>query len=191
MQSTPMMSTREFPTVQPASQSSAPNPATAAREIINHLNAWGAQCPHYRQALADCAEEIAWGARLSPAPAEPHVAELKHGAKQILTLLHLWAQLRPAFSRSLLACAEEIELLAAQHERKDDSARTRDKVFLTFETAAVVLTSKQIAELTGLQLRRVNRALVRLRQLGLVKDMGCAAQCPAEGNRLRQYTLTH
>lgn len=173
--------------VQAASQPAA----AAAREIISHLNAWAAQCPHYRQALDDCTEEIAWGARLSPAPAAPHVAELKHGTKQILTLLHLWAQIRPPFSRSLLACAEEIELLAAQHERKDDSARTRDKVFLTFETAAVVLTSKQIADLTGLRLRRVQRALGRLEQLGLVKDVGCAAQCHADGFRLRQWTLTH
>lgn len=189
MQSPSLMRT---PTATMTSVPAASQPTAAhAREIISHLNAWGAQCPHYRQALDDCAEELAWSARLRPAEVEPRKVELKHGANQILTLLHIWAETRPAFSRPLLACVEEIELLAAEHEREDDSARARDRVFLTFETAAVVLTSKQIADLTGLRLRRVQRALGRLEQLGLIKDLGCAAQCHADGFRLRQWTLTH
>lgn len=172
----------------PASKS----PAEVAREIISHLNSWAAQCPLYRQSLVDCAEDIAWGARLppSPAPEASGISPLKHGAKQILTLLSLWAQTYPVFSRHLLACFEEVEQLAARHEKKDDSVRARDQVFLSFETAEL-LTSKEIADLTGLKLRRVNRALVRLRQLGLVRDAGCAAQCHSDGFRLRRYKLTH
>jgi hypothetical protein len=168
------------------------DPRRVAWDIIDQLNAWASECPRYRRSLHDCAEEIAWVARLglarAVAPAE--TTPLKYGAKQIVTTLHLWAELYPALTRSLLSCVEEIEQVAAVRARKDDAVRARDLVLLSFE-GAVLQTSKEISSLTGLALRRVNRALVRLRQLGLVRDAGCAAQCHEDGYRLRQYKLTH
>lgn len=163
-----------------------------ARDIVCQLNAWAAQCPRYREALDDCAEEIAWKARLPPAeaPTEARATELKHGSKQIITTLMLWAELYPLLARPLSSCVEEVEQLAARDERAGDSVRARDQVLLSFE-AAEILTSKEIAHLTGLRLRRVQRALQSLERVGLVRDAGCAAQCHSDGFRLRRYKLKH
>lgn len=166
-----------------------PDRAQTARMIVNQLNAWAAQCPEYRETLDDCAEEVAFRVSLPPRAAPGPVKPLKQGVKEIVTALNMWAELYREHSRSLLACAEEIGLLAASHEQADSAERSRDAVLRALETG--FSTCPQIARATGLRLRRVQRAVVRLVQLKLVEDVGCAATTHAEGFRTRLYALKY
>ncbi len=171
-------------------QRSTPPAATdSARTIVLKLNAWAAACPRYRPALDDCAEEIAWAARIPPRAATTPAPGQNHGARQIVTTLRLWAELDPQYARSLRACAEEIQQLAGAVAPADAKLCARDAVLQAL--ADGYQTCPEIARFKGLSLRRVQRAMVRLVQLKLAKDVGCAARTHEDGFRTRLYDLTH
>lgn len=165
--------------------------ARVARKIVDQLKDWGRACPAYRDALDDCAEEVAWESCLRPSAAGPGEGgsdPLHHAANGIRTKLLLWAELHPVFARSLRSCAEEVELLAARHTVPDENLRSRDLVLEALGNG--YQTTVQIAQVTGLRMLRVQRAIWRLIQLGLARELGCGALTPADGNRTRLYELT-
>lgn len=163
-----------------------------AHKLIAQMRAWGATCPAYREALRDGAEEIAWVSRLpSCAGRDDHQppSGLKYGARQIITTLLLWAELYPEYARSLRACAEEVTEITRRQRPVEDKQRARAIVLEAL--SAGYQTSPQIVEQTGLSARRVQRALLRLVQLGLAEVCGCGARSAADGNRTRLYALSH
>ena len=160
-----------------------------ARMMIAQLIEWARARPDIAEELTDCADEIGWSARLKPVEATPphQTAKLKHGVKQIVTTLSLWAQVYREHAQVLNSCAAQVEVLEQRRRPRERSARdlVLDALLLGHGT------SVQISEFTGLDIRRVQRALVRLERLRLAEDAGCGARTPEDGNRTRLWRLRH
>lgn len=191
LQATPAATTQAPAYSQDPAATPAQERATRAANVVRELADWGAVSPVYKEALDECAEEISFDFNLGAIPPQNSApAGKKYGSKHILTYLLMWAELYPYLGRYLRNCAEEIETLAACHvSQSEKKACARDAVLEALTKGCA--TSLQVAECTGLHIRRVQRALVRLLQLRLVEDFGCGAASPEDGNRTRRYRLTH
>lgn len=160
-----------------------------SRKMVADLNAMSAASPLFSAALAECAEEVSWKAKLKPVGALATAAPTpKRDSQQLITILRGWAELYPFHSASLLSCVEEIEGIAALRERTSERRHARGIVLDAVGRGYG--TGPQIAQLTGLSDRTVRWALRRLHHFNLIQLVGCGAVTPADGNRTRLWSLT-